>query len=487
MSKFTSITAAVLAANERLAEYLRQADIKQAKKGGAFVGNYDVAPDEFRRYGIVLPKGGMIIPDISPEELREIIMAEYNVAKESDEERRENDRKILVAATEKLLGQNGLSDISVVVKNDRDYHNIGSTAVVEVVLVRGGDDELLSLRSEKEPNRSFSESNKEWKDWHVSEISSDVVNSFVEEEVRLVEPRKLFADRISRLVEMSHAVGQQELGEDGWDRPRVELFLFDDYSKTNDWGFFGRRCESVLSTHRIMYRKELYELTEEDVSRLEREVSKRTKKATARQGKLKKLFFEHLGVFSYEARTYEPSEVRHSLVDGRVKDDSWTERHYFLGKEEVTREEYEWLNTFLNEIKVPEGHVRVANDTHDLLRVPEVPGRNDVLVVVGKTGSRRGVWSYGEWFRGHPSECQISFWHKGTARKLKSVALNGTTLESTYINLDKWKKSKEIAKWALEEAGVHEKDDSSFRYEEFYKFVDAVVQYYVDHGLVSSE
>jgi hypothetical protein len=62
---------------------------------------------------------------------------------------------------------------------------------------------------------------------------------------------------------------------------------------------------------------------------------------------LKKLFIERLGVFSYESRTYEPSEVRHSFVDGKVKDDSWTERHYFLGKEEVTREEYEWLNTFL--------------------------------------------------------------------------------------------------------------------------------------------
>jgi hypothetical protein len=236
-----------------------------------------------------------------------------------------------------------------------------------------------------------------------------------------------------------------------------------------------------------MYRKELYELAGEHISRLEGEVGKRAKKATARQKMLKKLFFERLGVFSYEARTYEPSEVRHSLVDGRVKDDSWMERHYFLGGEEVTHEEYEWLNTFLDEIEVPEDHVRVANDTHDLLRVPEVPGHNDVLVVEGKTGSRRGVWSYGEWFRGHPSECQISFWHKGTARKLKSVALNGTVLESTYINLAKWKKSREIAKWALEEAGIHEKDDSSFRNEEFNRYVDAVVQYYTDHDLVPSD
>jgi hypothetical protein len=253
---------------------------------------------------------------------------------------------------------------------------------------------------------------------------------------------------------MSHSVGQQTLGEDGWDRPRVELFLYDDYSQTNDWGFFGRRCKNVFSAHRIMYRKELYELTEEDVARIEGEVGNRAEQASARQEMLKRLFFERLGVFSYETRKYDTSEVRHSFVDGRVIDDSWTERHYYLEQVEVTREEYEWLNTLLAEVKVPDGFIRVANDTHDLLRVPQMPGRNDVLVVEGKTSSRRGVWSYGEWFRGHPSKCEISFWHKGTARKLKSVTLNGQVQESNWVSLSRWTEPRELAAWALREAGM---------------------------------
>jgi hypothetical protein len=252
---------------------------------------------------------------------------------------------------------------------------------------------------------------------------------------------------------MSHAVGQQTLGEDGWDRPRVELFLYDDYSKTTDWGFFGHRCKSVFSAHRIMYRKKLYELTEEDIARLESEVGERSAKAAERQEMLKRLFFEAKGVF---ARTNEEKScfAGHSLATGKARYDEWIEPHYFLGQVEVTREEYEWLNTFLNEVKVPDGYIRVTNDTHDLLRVPEMPGRNDVLVVEGKTGSRRGVWSYGEWFRGHPSKCEISFWHKGTARKLKSVTLNGQVQESNWVNLSLWTDPREIAKRALREAGM---------------------------------
>ena len=185
-------------------------------------------------------------------------------------------------------------------------------------------------------------------------------------------------------------------------------------------------------------------------------------------------------MFSYEARTCESSEIRHSFANGRVKNDSWTERYYFIKKEEVTHEEYEWLNTFIDEIEVPKGYVRVANDTHDLFRVPEVPGRNDVLVVKGKTGSRRGVRSYGELFRGHPSECHLSSY-----ALFKGVTLNGKALEHSYVgNLDRWKKSREIARWALKNAGIHKKDDSSFLHEEFDRYVEAVAQYYKDHDLI---
>ena len=452
MSKFVSITSEVVATDVKFADYLRRANIVTAKKGGAFVGNYEVALDEFRKYGIVLPKGGMIIPDAEPEKLREIVNEPERRREAEDTKGRRIAEESYLNQVKELLAKSGVSDIQVLVEDGRKYHNIGSSLWHKSFLARD-EETVFNLHSEEEPYRGLGD-DKSYKPWRTSFTSLEKVELFLLEEARLAEPRRLFADRINRLVEMSRAVGQQTLGEDGWDRPRVELFLYDDYSQTNDWGFFGRRCKSVFSAHRIMYRKKLYELTEKDIASIEGEVGNRAEQATARQEMLKKLFVERLGVFSYESRTYEPSEVRHSLVDGRVKDDSWTERHYFLGKEEVTREEYEWLNTFLSEIKVPDGHIRVANDTHDLLRVPEMPGRNDVLVVVGKSGSRRGVWSYDEWFRGHPSKCEISFWHKGTARKLKSVTLNGQVQESNRVSLSLWTDPIEIARRALREAGM---------------------------------
>jgi|GEM_PF-1949902 len=452
MSKFVKITSEVVAEDEKFAEYLRRACLTPAKKGGTFVGNYEVSPNEFRKYGIVLPKGGMIIPDVEPDKLKEIVSEPDRLREAQDIGSRRSAEESYLNQVEEMLAKSGVSDISVVIKDGREYHNIGTSLWHRSFLTRG-EETIFSLHSEEEPYRGLGD-DKSYKPWRTNFISLGEVEIFLREEVRLAEPRKLFADRINRLVEMSHAVGQQTLGEDGWDRPRVELFLYDDYSKTNDWGFFGRRCKSVFSAHRVLYRKKLYELTEVDLARLESEVGVRAEQATTRQEMLKKLFFERLGVFTYESRTYEPSEVRHSLVDGRVKDDSWAERHYFLEKEEVTCEEYKWLNTFLREVKVSDGFVRVANDTHDLFRIPELPGRNDVLVVEGKTDSRRGVWSYGEWFRGHPSKCEISFWHKGTAMKIKSVTLNGQVQESNSVNLALWTDPREIAKRALREVGM---------------------------------
>lgn len=452
MSKFVKISAAVLVADEKFAEYLRRANIVAAKKGGAFVGNYEVASDEFRKYGIVLPKGGMIIPDAEPDKLKEIVSAPERRREAEDIKSRRSAEESYLNQVKEMLAKSGVSDIQVVVKDGREHHNIGSSLWHKSFLARD-EETIFSLHSEEEPYRGLGD-DKSYKPWRTSFTPLEKVELFLKEEAGLAEPRRLLADRINQLVEMSHAVGQQTLGEDGWDRPRVELFLYDDYSQTSDWGFFGHRCKSVFSAHRIMYRKKLYKLTEEDITRLEGEVVERAEQATARQEMLKKLFFERLGVFSYQTRRYESSEVRHSFVDGKVIDDSWTERHYFLGKEEATREEYEWLNTFLGEIAVSKGYIRIPNDTNDLLRVPAVPGRSDVLVVEGKTGSRRGVWSYGEWFRGHPSECAISFWHKGTARKIKSVTLNGQIQESNSVNLALWTDPQELAKRALHEAGM---------------------------------
>lgn len=416
------------------------------------MGNYDVAPDEFRKYGIVLPKGGMIIPDVEPEKLREIVNEPERLREAQDIKNRRGAEEAYLNQVKEMLAKSEISDIQIVVKDGRKLHSLGYALWHKSFLARG-EETVFDLHSEDEPYRGLDD-DKSYKPWRTSFASLEKVDTFLQEEGRLAKPRKLLAGRINRLVGMSHAVGQQVLGEDGWDRPRVELILYDDFSKTNDWGFWGRRCKSVLSAHRIMYRTTLYELTEEDIARIEGEVGNRAEQATERQEMLKKLFFERMGVFSYETRKYDTSEVRRSFVDGRVIDDSWTERHYFLGQAEVTREEYEWLNTFLRKINVPAGHVRVANATHDLLRIPEMPGRNDVLVVEGKTGSRRGLWSYGEWFRGHPSKCEIPFWHKGTVRKIKSVLLNGQAQEPSRVNVGFLTDPRELAKRALREVGM---------------------------------
>jgi len=49
---------------------------------------------------------------------------------------------------------------------------------------------------------------------------------------------------------------------------------------------------------------------------------------------------------------------------------------------------------------------------------------------------------------------EISFWHKGTARKLKSVTLNGQVQESNWVNLSLWTDPRQIAERALREAGM---------------------------------
>jgi len=64
------------------------------------------------------------------------------------------------------------------------------------------------------------------------------------------------------------------------------------------------------------------------------------------------------------------------------------------------------------------------------------------------------------------------------------VSLNGVEIESRYINLDKWRKPRDVAAWALNEVGI-KKEDLHFR--EFDKYVFSLAQYYEEHGLVPSE
>lgn len=189
-----------------------------------------------------------------------------------------------------------------------------------------------------------------------------------------------------------------------------------------------------------------------------------SEQATERKEMLKRLFFEALGVFT---RTNEEKSyfTGRSMATDKPKYDEWVEPHYFLGKVEVTREEYAWLNTFLGEIEVPVGYVRIANDTNDLLRIPPMPGRNDVLVITKKPGrSQRD-----EWFRGHPSECKISLTDRRTVRQIERITLNGRLQESEWVNLSRWSDPRLLAVWALQEAGMA--DPAS-------KYIEALAEVY---------
>jgi hypothetical protein len=68
---FKKISIGVLVDNKPLADYLKWAEISPGKRGGSFVSNGKIAPRELGEWGIILPKGGMIVPNSSPEELKE--------------------------------------------------------------------------------------------------------------------------------------------------------------------------------------------------------------------------------------------------------------------------------------------------------------------------------------------------------------------------------------------------------------------------------
>lgn len=449
---FTKITVEVLLQNPSLAEYLRRAEIKPAQRGGTFVGSREVASNDFRKYGIVLPRGGMIIPYMDSEQFREVVLTPGRLREAEDQKLRRKAEQLFHEKVKNLIVKYKIDDLQIVGKEGEESRPLRNSPWHKSFLLRG-EEVVFELHTEQEPVRDWNDY-KLFKPWWVDYTPLEKVEGFLQEEVRLFDPRKLFAERITRLVSMSHALGQKAVGEDNWARPRVELFLYEDYSKETDWCFFAHRCKSVFSAHRVMYRNKLYELNQENIALLESEVGRRADQARLRQEMLKKLFFEQNGEFTFEARNYEALESGRSFATGRTKDSSWTERHYFLGQEEVTREEYEWLNNFLPEIKVPDGFVRVANDTNELLPILEIPGSKDIIVIEGKMDSHGGVCRYGEWFRGHPLKCQISFGHKGTLNRIKSMTLNGEPVEAKFFDLDKWNKPTRMAEWALKLAGI---------------------------------
>ena len=101
---FKKITAAELAANETLRRYLTGASrLDSARKGGVFVGNRDIAPDSLRDFGIVLPKGGMILPDESLEGVLAALREARQEVEKAAEEAAEKSREERLAATQAAL------------------------------------------------------------------------------------------------------------------------------------------------------------------------------------------------------------------------------------------------------------------------------------------------------------------------------------------------------------------------------------------------
>lgn len=422
MAKFTRITPEVLRANEKFATYLRQADIKPARSGGTFVGNYEKAPDDFRKYGIILPKGGMIVPDAEPDILREILYEPERRREAEDVQTRRTAEAAYLDQVKEMVASSGIPDIVIEVKDGKDI--MSSCLWHKSFLTRGGET-VFSLHSEDEPYRGLSD-DKSYKPWAVRFTPLEKIETFLEKEARLVEPRKMLGERINHLI--------NELPHKG----RAELRLYNTDSST----------KNVLSAHRIWYRDKLYQVTEEDVAQLENEIGNRAVQASARQEILKKLFIEAKGVFTVTSK--ERCEFAgHSFLTGKARYDEWLEYHYFIGQEEVTEEECRWLNTFLHEVPVPRGHVRISNITNDLIKVPEMPGSHDVLIVIGKTGSRHGEKTYGQLFRGHPSRYTGSLYDKG----IREVHLNGKPL-TDFRSFDpkNWTNPKWLARKALGES-----------------------------------
>lgn len=365
----TKITAEILSHDAALLEYFARATFTASRRGdGVFVGNYEIAPEKLRAYGIVLPNGGMIIPNANPDELRAVVqemrdaeLAEYRRAEAEAETVRNEAERQIAEARSRLIPQ-VLQAVDLLEKN------------------AGPGWKLQALEYGKDESSHL---------YHVGRI---------------------------REFEASHAVGLLELSP-VTDRPLV------------------------------------FAWSEDDIGRLTETVERWVKATEMRRAHIWRLFVGAQGVFTSTTREMS-CFAGHSLASGKARYDEWVEVTHYVAGVEVTDLEHEWLVSRSDEIPIPKGYVRVGNGLNELIRIPPMPGRNDHLVVVGKTGSRRGVWSYGVWFSGHPSTCDINFYNSKTQREIQSVTLNGVVQPSKAVDLSRWKNPSCVAWRALHEAGV---------------------------------
>jgi len=441
------INAEIIASDIKFAEYLLNAGIKPANKGGAFVGNHDIAPESFRRYGIILPKGGMIIPDLTAEELkgdfkegRKLLIERRNEAVRAAQATRANVEQDYLAKVSESLARYNISGLAIV-RNRRKgckncswgaafldiFYGQSNESIDDYILLAFGNEAAFRLRHESSPDQLEGEGN------HIEFAPLEEVEAFLEAEAQIYPKRKEFSARLQAVMEWNGEKNEELCSCNKWEQAHQDTIWLVAYG--NHWSGsldFGSMQVGLNSAHCLNYHGKTYHFSEEDVANLEETIGKPAEDANVRRERLWKLFVAANGVL---ARTREA---------------------YSVGGEEITHEEREWLLSRSSEIKVPDGYIRVRNDINDLRPFIEMPGRDDILIVEGKTDSRRGVWSYGEWFRGHPSKCPVSYWRsKGSRRKIKSVALNGQLQESKEVDFTLWTDPRKLAKRALQETGIN--------------------------------
>jgi len=74
VAQFKSLTTQELVGNDELSDYLTAPRVRlsAAKNGGTFVGSREIAPDSLSAFGVVLPRGGLILPQ-PVEEVRVVL------------------------------------------------------------------------------------------------------------------------------------------------------------------------------------------------------------------------------------------------------------------------------------------------------------------------------------------------------------------------------------------------------------------------------
>lgn len=432
------INAAIITGDVEFAKYLAGAKIKPANKGGAFVGSYKVAPESFKKYGIVLPNGGMIIPDLTADELKGESKEARRILLEQVEKRgaeRAVAEDVYLASVSELLARYNIPGLAIVGCRKEDMGCSWGAAFLNVfcgepnpvsvyTLLAFGEDAAFLLRREYQPSEDFKNRPE-----FVQFTPIEEVEQFLQAEARIYPEREKFLSRLQAVTDWNKKknleLRQSNRDEEAY---RDSMYLI---AYGNHWSGsldFGPMQVGLKSAYCLIYREKTYHFSEEDVAFLENEIGHPVEEESVRRERLWNSFVVANGVL---VRTGEA---------------------YFVGGERITPVEREWLLSRSGEIKMPEGYVLVRSDTNALRPFIEMPGQNDILVVEGKIGSRRGVCSFGEWFRGHPSQCSPQYWEK--KGRIKSVVLNGQVQESKEVDFTLWTDPRKLAGRALREAGM---------------------------------